>query len=72
MDGRGLGISSWFVVDMLYERPLRAPVWSTWARFKMDVCQSKVEAYANEIASRAFPRSHLEVTHRAPSNAMSA
>jgi len=43
---------------------LRAPVWSTWARFKMDVDQAKVEAYANEIASRAFPRSHLEVDDR--------
>jgi len=43
---------------------LRAPIWSTWARFKMDVDQSKVEAYANEIASRGFPRSHLEVDDR--------
>ncbi len=43
---------------------LRAPVWSTWARFKMDVDQPKVEAYAYEIAARAFPRSHLEIDDR--------
>lgn len=44
--------------------PPHPQVWSTWARFKMDVDQAKVEAYANEIASRAFPRSHLEVDDR--------
>ena len=40
---------------------LRAPIWSTWARFKMDVDQHKVEAYASEIVAHDFPRSHLEV-----------
>lgn len=40
---------------------LRAPVWSTWARFKMDIDQSKAEAYAAEIDARRYPRSHLEI-----------
>ena len=40
---------------------LRAPVWSTWARFKMGVDQAKVETYAAEIVAHGFPRSHLEV-----------
>ena len=40
---------------------MRAPVWSTWARYKMHVDQSKVMAFASEIVARDFPRSHLEV-----------
>jgi len=40
---------------------LRAPIWSTWARFKMDVDQTKVEAFADEIVAHDFPRSHMEV-----------
>ena len=43
---------------------LRAPIWSTWARFKMDVDQAKTEAYASEIVSRDFARSHLEIDDR--------
>ena len=40
---------------------LRAPIWSTWARYKMAVDQRKVLNYANEIAAHRFPRSHLEI-----------
>ena len=43
---------------------MRAPVWSTWARFKMEVDQAKAEAYGAEIAARGFPRSHFEVDDR--------
>lgn len=43
---------------------MRAPIWSTWARYKMDVDQEKVEAYALEIHERGFPRSHLEIDDR--------
>ena len=40
---------------------IRAPVWSTWARFKMEVDQPKVEAFAREIVAHDFPRSHMEI-----------
>mmetsp|Transcript_24461 Transcript_24461/g.53389 ORF Transcript_24461/g.53389 Transcript_24461/m.53389 type:complete len:735 (+) Transcript_24461:386-2590(+) len=40
---------------------MRAPIWSTWARFKMGVNQSQVEQYAEEIVEHGYPRSHMEI-----------
>ncbi|XP_077986183.1 myogenesis-regulating glycosidase-like [Glandiceps talaboti] len=43
------------------ERMFRSPVWSTWARYKTDVNQSKVLNFAHEIKSRGFSNSQLEI-----------
>ncbi|KAL3925818.1 MAG: hypothetical protein SGPRY_003561 [Prymnesium sp.] len=43
---------------------LRAPIWSTWARYKMAVDQSLVQSFAAEILAHDFPRSHMEIDDR--------
>jgi len=43
---------------------MRAPIWSTWARFKMNVSRMDVLAYAREIDAHGYPRSHLEIDDR--------
>jgi len=43
---------------------IREPIWSTWARYKMDIDQPQVEAFAEEIAAYGFPRSHMEIDDR--------
>ncbi|XP_070532691.1 myogenesis-regulating glycosidase-like [Ptychodera flava] len=43
------------------EKMFRSPVWSTWARYKMAVNQTKVLDFAHEIVSRGFPNSQLEI-----------
>ena len=43
---------------------LRAPIWTTWARYKTKVDQSKVLTYAREIADRGLPRSVMEIDDR--------
>eukprot|EP00965_Chrysotila_dentata_P230266 6197670-Pleurochrysis_carterae.AAC.1 len=43
---------------------MAAPIWSTWASFKMNVTQSKVEEFASQIVSHGYPRSHLEIDDR--------
>lgn len=40
------------------------PIWTTWAHFKMGVTQADVEAFAQTIADRGYPRSALEVDDR--------
>lgn len=42
----------------------RAPIWTTWARFKTKVTQSKVLKYAKEISDRGLPRSVMEIDDR--------
>jgi alpha-glucosidase (family GH31 glycosyl hydrolase) len=43
---------------------LRAPIWTTWARYKAGVTQAACERFAGEIASRNLPRSVLEIDDR--------
>jgi hypothetical protein len=43
---------------------LRAPIWTTWARYKTGVTQAKVLRYAQEIAGRGLARSVMEVDDR--------
>jgi hypothetical protein len=43
---------------------LRAPIWTTWARYKTKVNESKVLKYAREIADRGLPRSVMEIDDR--------
>eukprot|EP00466_Bigelowiella_natans_P013186 jgi/Bigna1/72625/fgenesh1_pg.20_\ len=40
---------------------IKGPIWSTWARFKMDITQEKVLGFAREIVSKGFPRSVMEI-----------
>ncbi|KAK4533790.1 hypothetical protein CCYA_CCYA19G4672 [Cyanidiococcus yangmingshanensis] len=43
---------------------LQKPIWTTWARFKQDVTENSVLAFANEIVRRNLPRSVLEIDDR--------
>lgn len=40
------------------------PIWTTWARYKMAVTQADVLAFAEEIVSRNYPRSVMEIDDR--------
>ena len=40
---------------------IKAPIWTTWARYHEDVDQRKVLAFAEEIIERDMPRSVLEI-----------
>lgn len=43
---------------------LRAPIWTTWARYKSRVTQAKVLQYAKEITDRGLQRSVMEIDDR--------
>lgn len=43
---------------------LRAPIWTTWARYKTAVNQTKVLQYAHQIADRDLQRSVMEIDDR--------
>jgi hypothetical protein len=43
---------------------LRAPIWTSWARYKSGVTQAACERFAAEIATRNLPRSVLEIDDR--------
>ncbi|CAN8073934.1 unnamed protein product [Agarophyton chilense] len=43
---------------------LEDPIWSTWARYKADVTQKDVIAFAKEIAQRGLPRSVMGIDDR--------
>ncbi|XP_069697295.1 myogenesis-regulating glycosidase-like [Periplaneta americana] len=43
------------------ERMIKHPIWSTWARYKKDVNESVVLAFAEEIVSNGFNNSQLEI-----------
>jgi myogenesis-regulating glycosidase len=43
---------------------IKAPIWTTWARFKTRVDQAKVLQYAQEIADRGLQRSVMEIDDR--------
>eukprot|EP00741_Cyanophora_paradoxa_P004891 tig00000849_g4746.t1 len=42
----------------------REPIWTTWARYKMDVTQERVLEFAEEIAGHGFARSVMEIDDR--------
>ncbi|XP_077993185.1 myogenesis-regulating glycosidase-like [Glandiceps talaboti] len=58
-----------FMVSQFFEKPtgipdermMRQPIWSTWARYKIDINQSVVIDYAHEINDNGFPNSQLEI-----------
>ncbi|XP_070536046.1 myogenesis-regulating glycosidase-like [Ptychodera flava] len=43
------------------ERMIRLPIWSTWARYKINISESVVMDYAREINDNNFPNSQLEI-----------
>ncbi|XP_029165481.1 myogenesis-regulating glycosidase-like [Nylanderia fulva] len=43
------------------ERMIQYPVWSTWARYKANVTEERVEAYADEIVANQFSNSQIEI-----------
>lgn len=40
---------------------IRAPIWTTWARYKQDVTQAKTLTFANEIVANRLPGSVMEI-----------
>lgn len=40
---------------------VKYPIWSTWARYKVDVNESNVRGYAQEIIKYGFPKGTLEI-----------
>lgn len=42
-------------------RMIQHPIWSTWARYKVNITESIVEQFGNEILSHGFNHSALEV-----------
>ncbi|XP_025203029.1 myogenesis-regulating glycosidase-like isoform X1 [Melanaphis sacchari] len=40
---------------------IKYPIWSTWARYKVDVNTSSVQNFAQEIIDHGFPRGTLEI-----------
>lgn len=46
------------------EEMIRAPIWTTWARYKAGVTQVHTENFAAEIAERGLPRSIMEIDDR--------
>ncbi|KAH3888562.1 hypothetical protein DPMN_012600 [Dreissena polymorpha] len=39
----------------------KSPIWSTWAKFKVDINQGKVLQFADEIGKHGFSHSQLEI-----------
>ena len=42
-------------------RMFTSPIWSTWARYKVDINQQKVLEYAEEIMQNGFSHSQIEI-----------
>lgn len=43
------------------ERIIRHPIWSTWARYKANITEKKVQTYADEIITHKFNNSQIEI-----------
>lgn len=43
------------------KRMFKSPIWSTWAKFKIDINEEKILQYADEIMSNGFSNSQLEI-----------
>ena len=54
---------------VLFDRPdgipdilmMKSPIWSTWARYKTEINQSKVLQFASEITKHGFSNSQIEI-----------
>ena len=42
----------------------RKPIWTTWARFKMDINQARVLEFADEIIAHGYPHGVMEIDDR--------
>merc|ERR1719427_976103 len=42
-------------------RMMKSPTWSTWARYKININQTTVMEYANEILDNQFTNSQIEI-----------
>ncbi|XP_076092960.1 myogenesis-regulating glycosidase-like [Mytilus galloprovincialis] len=42
-------------------RMIKSPIWSTWAKYKVDINQEKILRYANEINEYGFSNSQIEI-----------
>jgi alpha-glucosidase (family GH31 glycosyl hydrolase) len=42
----------------------RAPIWTTWARFKTDIAQARILEFADEIAAHGYPHGVMEIDDR--------
>ena len=40
---------------------IKAPIWSTWAKYKMNITQKLIESFANEIIQNNYPYSYMEI-----------
>ena len=40
---------------------MKSPIWSTWARYKVNINESVILTYADEILSHGFSNSQLEI-----------
>lgn len=40
------------------------PIWSTWAKYKMNITQAKTMEFASDIKQHGFPHSNLEIDDR--------
>lgn len=47
--------------DMPDIRMMKSPIWSTWAKYKVNIDQEKVLKYADEIVDHGFTNSQLEI-----------
>jgi myogenesis-regulating glycosidase len=43
------------------EGMMRAPIWTSWARFKMDIDQTRIVAFAEEIRAQGYPGATFEI-----------
>lgn len=43
------------------DRMVRYPVWSTWARYKVDIDETVVQTFADEIVNNRFTNSQFEI-----------
>ncbi|XP_011646420.1 myogenesis-regulating glycosidase [Pogonomyrmex barbatus] len=43
------------------EQMIRYPIWSTWARYKVNVSEKVVESYADQIKANGFKNSQIEI-----------
>jgi alpha-glucosidase (family GH31 glycosyl hydrolase) len=48
-------------IGMPVERMIRSPIWSTWAKYKVNIDQHKILNYAEEINQHGFSNSQIEI-----------
>jgi len=50
------------------EELFRKPTWTTWARYKMDISESKVLQFADQIIENGYPHGVMEIDDRWQTN----